>query len=234
MPDLVWVFQSRPKDFSPRSSRIDLEPRECRQISDLHAVGHVEFIIRGDWSSEHNVVDISNVSGNLKSFRPDRVWVRIEPERPSQLSPAEQEQFNEARGKALQRESVGTREIGGLTCFVSNYAGVKHFCSGHRSPTDLDTTTVTLKFDASTSFVLIQADYPSLRYGCVHIYWQAWTSDASHWRDIEEAIWNHVADWNLLNTVRGSQRKTDRPDWFARLDAGDRTVAKMAAVHSEI
>jgi len=195
-----------PKAFAPSSSRIDREPKECRRISDLHAVGHVEFTIQGDWSSGHTLADVPNISGNLKPFRPDRVWVRIEPERPSQLSAEEQKQIDEAREEALKRESVGTREIGGLTCFVSKFAGVKPFCSGHRSPTDLDMTTVTLKFDASTPFVLIQADYPSLQYGRVHVYWQAWTADASNWREIETAIWGHVADWNLLNTLQTHTR----------------------------
>jgi hypothetical protein len=34
------------------------------------------------------------------------------------------------------------------------------------------------------------------------VYWQTWTSEASHWRDIEAEIFNSLADWNLVNTTK--------------------------------
>ena len=50
-----------------------------------------------------------------------------------------------------------------------------------------------------TPFLLLQANYRSSHYGGIHVYWQVWTSDLAHGRDIDQAIWNSLTDWNLLD-----------------------------------
>lgn len=194
-----------PKKNRPNAGSIDQEPRECRQISDLPPADHLEFIVQGDWSAGYDLADVPTVEGGLKEFRPDSVWVRVERQRLSTLSPEDQRKMDQVLRESQQSLYVGTREIGGLTCLISKYqdVGMRPYCSGHRSPGDSDVTKVTLKLDTpNTHFILIQADYSSLRYGGIHVYWQTWTSEASHWREIEAAIFKSLADWNLVNTTK--------------------------------
>ena len=99
-------------------------------------------------------------------------------------------------------------DIGGLTCRVSKYThiGANPNCSGHRTSGETDITKITLKLNTpNTRFVLVQADYDSSHFGGIHVPWQAWTLDVASWREIENAIFNSISDWDLA-TSDGVQR----------------------------
>jgi hypothetical protein len=94
----------------------------------------------------------------------------------------------------------GPREIGGLKCLVPKMRSFPYIeCSGSR-PGDSDLVKLRFK-QVNASFVLLQADYASSRYGGIHVYWQTTTSDVSHWLDVEEEVWRLLTDWDLLNTT---------------------------------
>jgi len=223
-----------PKEFRPVSGRIDREPSKCAQISDLPRNVLLEFILQGDWSAGSSLADIPTVSGNLKMFRPDRVWVRIEKDIRPRISPEEEREFDEIDAAYARDTYIGQRDIAGLTCPISKHVGELSHCSGKRNPSDLDVVKLRYNDHSASSFILIQSDYVSSRFGGILVYWQAWTSDVSHWRDIEDAIWKHVAEWNLLSTGRAQWRQTDTPDWLSQLEEGDPTEVQSAAAAREI
>lgn len=103
-----------PKKYHPSAGSIDREPRECRKISDLPPANHVEFVMQGDWSAGYRLQDIPTYKDGTKRFWPDRVWVRIEPEHVSTLSPEEQ-QKNAEIGQSLDqsRESASATPTAG-------------------------------------------------------------------------------------------------------------------------
>jgi hypothetical protein len=49
-----------------------------------------------------------------------------------------------------------------------------------------------------TPFYQLEGDYESPHYGGIRIYWNVWTLDVAHGRDIDQAIWNSLAEWNLV------------------------------------
>jgi hypothetical protein len=181
------------------STRIAAEPRQCREISDLPLAPFLYFVISGNWSAGYKPQDIPIIGGN-RQFQPDVVTVRIEPESRSKLPVEDQQKVNQLIREAQERDSAGTREIGGLTCFVPKTSG-RTDCFGPRSNGDPDVTKLHYYTYSSTSFVLLQADYSSSRYGRLHVYWQTWTSDVSHALDIDAAIWESIEEWNLLNNT---------------------------------
>jgi hypothetical protein len=185
-----------PKKNQPVANSIDRPPAECKNVRDLPPAGFLFFAFSGNWSSGYKAEDVPWIGG--ERVRPDLVTVRIQPEIPSTLSAEERQKIDKLIREQQRNFSEGPREIGGLTCFVPKMRSFPYVeCSGSR-PGDSDL--VKLRFKrVGASFVLLQADYPSSRYGGIHVYWQTTTSDVSHWRDIEEETWKSVAEWNLLN-----------------------------------
>jgi hypothetical protein len=188
-----------PKKNWPSAGKLDREPPECRQISDLPLAPYLYFVIWGNWSAGYKPEDVPIVGGK-KEFQTDAVTVRIEREIPSKLSVADQQRFDRVRREGLQHDSTERREIGGLTCFVpEGWGPVWGYCSGSRTKADPDVTELRYRKDSAIPFVLLLADYPSSRHGGIHVYWQVWTSDVSHVLDIDAAIWKSIEEWDLLN-----------------------------------
>jgi hypothetical protein len=197
--ELVLAVQKR---YGPNGNRINREPVKCNTIGDLPAEDFLQFHIQGNWSDGYKPEDIPTQRDGRKQFRPDIVWVRIEPQRPSTLAPEEEREVDQISKDFHRKITVGTRQIGGLTCDISKYLwnNANPDCFGNRSEGDPDVTRVRLKLDTpATHFVLIQADYLSSKYGGIRVYWQTWTSEVSHWRDIDTAVIKNIADWNLLS-----------------------------------
>ncbi len=186
-----------PKEYRPLANSIDRAPRECTRVTDLPQVKYLQFVIQGNWSAGYNPADIPTLPGGEKQFRPDHVSVHIESEAPpAHVSPAELREMERLTTEALHKDSIGTLEAGGLTCLIDKSPGYE-FCSGSRAPGDGDVTRLIRRSFGGTSFVLLQADYISTKYGRIHVYWQAWTSDVAHGLDIDRAVWNSLARWNL-------------------------------------
>lgn len=114
----------------------------------------------------------------------------------SRLTPEEQQEVDQLLWKSRHNESEPKFEVGPLTCLEKS-----SYCYGNGTKTDPDVPRFTYHKYPFTSFVLLQGDYPSSRYGRIHVYWQTWTSDISHGLDINEAIWKTLAEWNLLNNT---------------------------------
>jgi hypothetical protein len=186
-----------PKKNWPSAGKFDREPPECRQISDLPPAPYLTFVISGNWSAGYKPEDVPIVGGN-KQFQPDVVAVRIEPEF-SKFSEEEQQERQQSLRASAQQDSTATREIGGLTCFVPKLAPEWPSCFGIPTRADAYFTTLRYRTYGATPFILVLADYPSSRYGGIHVFWKAWTSDVSHVPDIDVAIWKSIEDWNLLN-----------------------------------
>jgi hypothetical protein len=151
----------------------------------------------------YTVQDIPTYRDGRKRFRPDRVFVRIEPEPVSPLSQEEQRK-NAQSGWNLRHDPTEKKfEISGLRCAVAKWKLplVSYFCRvrGTGADPDADPEVLTLRYfpESAPPFVLIQADYTSPRYGKTHLWWQVWTSDISHALEIDNAIWNLLSEWNL-------------------------------------
>jgi len=122
------------------------------------------------------------------------VAVRIDhqPPRPK-LSAEERKQSEQMYREIQQSFNAEAHGIAGLKC-----AG---WCSG---PNGSDT--VKLKYwQRTASFVEIQASYDSARYGGLSVWWKCFTSDISHWRDIDDEVWKLVAQWNLLDNAESAR-----------------------------
>jgi len=186
-----------PKANSPSAASIDSEPPKCRAISDLTPVPYLYFVISGNWSAGYKPEDIPIVAGN-KQFQPDLAIVRIEGEMPERRSAEDLRELDRLQREALQQQSTGTREIGGLTCLVPK-PGVDWFiCSGNRSASATELTRLRYRDYSATPFILVLSEYTSARYG-IRVYWKAWISDVSHALDVDRAIWNSIEEWSLLN-----------------------------------
>ena len=185
-----------PKEHRPDSEIIPREPITCTKVSDLPEVHWVEFLVQGDWSAGYEPKEIPNDKGGLKQFRPDRVWVRIEAEswRDENFTLEHQREINQEIDQHTWRfanpDGASTFEVGALTCTQS-------YCYGSANKNKPDVPRFNYHKYAYTSFVLVQGDYPSSRYGRIHVYWQAWTSDISHGTDIDDTVWKTLAEWNV-------------------------------------
>ena len=186
-----------PKENGPSANSIESEPPECKKISDLPAVAFLTFGITGEWSAGYKPEDIPTVAGN-RQFQPDVATVRIEREMPEKRSAEDLQKLDELQRLEQQRNSVGTRDIGGLTCLVPKPDQDWFICSGSRTASDAEVTRLRYRKYSNTPFILVLAEYSSTRYG-IHVYWKAWILDASHALDVDRAIWNSIEEWNLLN-----------------------------------
>ncbi len=184
-----------PKSYQPNAARIDHELGECRKISDLPSSDYLAFGFAGSWSAGHKREVVPPTPDHLQ---PDRVAVMITRSFPSALSAEEQRELERIVERERLRDLQGdAREIAGLTCVVPKIPYYPwFFCSGPRSA---DSKPVKLRFmQKSAQFVLILADYDSSRYGGVHVFLKALTSDISHWRSIDDGMWRLLSDWNVL------------------------------------
>jgi hypothetical protein len=187
-----------PREHWPDASSIDAEPTQCTNISDVPQAHFVTFYIQGDWSSGYKPEDIPNEpGGSRKMFRPDSVWVRVEPEQPSTLSPDEEKKVAQMVWEYRHLDNEGTFESGGLTCPIPKLQQ-PYLCYGAGTKTDPDVPIFMYDKYKFTPFVRLKGDYPSSKYGRIHIYWSTWTSDMSHGIDIDKAVWRTLAEWNLL------------------------------------
>jgi hypothetical protein len=192
-----------PTSNSPSANSIASEPSECRKLTDLPLVAYLSFAIQGDWSAGYKPKDVLATGGSLQ-FLPDAVGVRIELEF-SKFSVEEQRQRQELLAGTARRDSIGMQEIGSLTCFVSK--NQQDWTGCFASPAQsTDFTRIRIRKYRTTPFILVLADYPSLRYGGIHMFWKAWTSDLSHVPDIDAAIWKSIEEWNLLKTAESQAR----------------------------
>lgn len=187
-----------PKQNRPEASPLEHMPDKCIKVSDLPKTGGLVFVIQGNWSAGYSLADIPTVEGNKKQFRPDLVLVRVQPEPPSKLSAQGQREVERWVQKNLQNDYLPWRDAGGLACRIAKVGG-DVYCLGHRTDGELDVTKVTDRRYSYTRFVLLQADYVSAHYGRIHVFWQVWTSDVAHGLDIDRAVWDVLAKWNLLN-----------------------------------
>lgn len=187
-----------PTKNMPSAGRIEDEPRACRAIADLPKISYLYFVIQGDWSGVYKPEAVPR-DGDRNRFRPDAVTVRVEREPPSTLSVDDQREIDQSVSKVWREDIRDPQEVGGLTCGKMGEAirgGMR--CSGHRAPSDPDDIRLT-SHSNNTPFLLLQANYRSSHYGGIHIYWQVWTLELAHARDIDRAIWNSLTEWNLLN-----------------------------------
>lgn len=187
-----------PEQNMPSANSIENEPPECKQIGDLPRAAYLTFVIWGDWSAGYKPEDVPTAGGS-KQFKPDVVSVRIEQELPSTLSIEEQQKMERLLLELQKRDSIGTLESGGLTCFIPKPAVEWFHCSGRLTKAYPDVTKIMYRKYSATPFVLVLADYPSSRYGGIHLYWKAWILDVANARNIDLAIWKSIEDWNLVN-----------------------------------
>ena len=192
-----------PRENSPSTTGIDREPRECRKLEDVPLANFLYFVIRGNWSAGYKPGDIPVVSGK-RQFQPDIITVRIQREIVNPLPVEEQQKVKNLLQKWAQENSAGSREVGGLTCSIPNYAGSPPHCSSDRSNSELH---FSYSSYSATPFVFVNADYPSSRYGRIQVYWQGWISDISHALDIDAAIWKFIADWDLKDNTESQTAK---------------------------
>jgi hypothetical protein len=183
----------------PSASGIDSEPAHCKAIGDLPPAKYLTFAISGDWSAGYKPQDIPTV-GTGKQFTPDVVAVRVQPEFDNS-SLEEKDQDQQMIMGAVQQDSIGTIQLGRLTCFLSKWSAMDTSCFGGRSVSEANFMRVRYGRYAATPFVLVIADYPSIRYGGIHVFWKTWTLDPSHIPDIDEVIWKSIDEWNLLKNV---------------------------------
>jgi hypothetical protein len=183
-----------PKKYWPSAGKFDRAPPECKQTSDVPLAPYLYFVISGNWSAGYKLGDIPIVSGK-RQFQPDIITVRIQQEIVNPLPVEEQQKVKKLLRKWAQEDSTGSREVGGLTCSIPNYAGSPPYCSGSRSNSELH---LSYSSYSATPFVFVNADYPSSRYGRIQVYWQGWTLDVSHALEIDAAIWKSIEDWNLF------------------------------------
>jgi hypothetical protein len=171
------------------SAHIDAGPRECKKASDLPGADFLNFIIQENWSSGYRPEDIPIVGG-AKMFLPDVATVRVERSIPSKFSEEEQQKIKRVLNEARQEISIGTREIGGLTCLVPKPPMDWFNCNGNRTAAESDITHLRFREYPSTPFVLILADYDSSHYGGIHVSWKAWILDPSHALAVDRTVWN--------------------------------------------
>jgi hypothetical protein len=191
-----------PKGNSPSAGRIEREPRVCRTISDLPRVPYLYFVIQGNWSGNYNPNDVP-LDGGRKKFLPDIVTVRIERDL-SGASTGDEQRKVEQIGSKFRNDLFDKQEIGGLTCgrtAMPPHPGYEGglLCWGHLTSSDPDTLAFSaFAYEDMTPFVWIDAHRRSKHYGGIQVYWQVWTLDVAHGRDIDQAIWKKLTEWNLI------------------------------------
>jgi hypothetical protein len=193
-----------PKSNWPSAGRLDYEPEQCRTIKDLPKVPYLYFVIQGNWSGNYDPKDVPLENGRNK-FLPDAVTVRVESEPPSPPLPIEEQRKFEQIGEKIRNHFQSNHEVGGLTCGSafpgkppSEQGGLT--CWGHRSPSEPDEMNFrTFGYKNQTPFIWINANYISSHYGGIRVYWQVWTLDVAHARDIDQAVWQSLSDWNLVS-----------------------------------
>jgi hypothetical protein len=181
----------------PSASGIDSEPAHCKTVSDLPPAKYLAFAISGKWSAGYKPQDIPTV-GTEKQFTPDVVAVRIQPEFDNSTREEKDHRQQMIMG-AVQQDSTGTLQLGRVTCFLSKWSAMDTSCFAGSSVSESDFMSVRYGKYAATPFVLVIADYSSIRYGGIHVFWKTWTLDPSHIPDIDETIWKSIDEWNLLN-----------------------------------
>jgi hypothetical protein len=138
-------------------------------------------------------------------FLPDVATVRIERPIPSKFSDEDQQKIRQRIEEIQQQNSTGTRDVGGLTCFIPKPPMHWFNCNGNRSAADPDVIKLAYQHYPSTPFVLILAEYDSSHYGGLRVNWKAWILDPSHALDVDRAIWNSLTDWSLLDRIGASR-----------------------------
>ena len=181
-----------PKKYWPNAGSLGHETRTCTKLRDLPTAAYLYFYLQGNWSSGYNPSDVPTIDGSAgaRHVRLDMVTVRIDHRPPQPKLSAEERKQSEQMSREVQQEfNAEAHEIAGLKC-----AG---WCSGPKG-----SDTVTLNYwQRSAAIVEIQAHYNSVRYGGVSVWWKSFTSDISHWRDIDDEVWKLVAQWNLLDNA---------------------------------
>jgi len=191
-----------PKGNWPSAGRINHEPYKCREISDLPNVPYLYFVIQGNWSGGADRKD-APLDVRDKKVIPDAVTVRVEHYRTG-LSPSDEVAMDQVVSK-YDNKMADKHDVGGLTCgrFVptppTNEQGGQ-LCWVQRTSSDPDDLRMKTAVDEKKSpLVFVDATNTSKRYGGLLVYWQVWTSDLAHARDIDQAIWNSLAEWNLVS-----------------------------------
>jgi len=191
-----------PKINRPYVGDIERFPRKCRTIGDLPKAPYLYFVVQGNWSGNYDPSDIPLQDGR-KKFLPDAVTVRVEQDPPTRLSIEDQREVARTVNKTWD-EHLDQHDVDGLICgrdpfmrpHPRDQGGL--WCQGHRTPSDPDIIRLSTK-SFGWPFVLLDADYESSHYGKIHVYWWGWTSDLAHAREIDLAIWNLLAEWNLAS-----------------------------------
>jgi hypothetical protein len=129
-------------------------------------------------------------------FRPDSVFVRLEPYVPRQVSPEDRRAFAQIHAQYMLDNYRPASMIGDLSCNAPKSGGSLTLCQGHRNSGNRDVISLQYSQYRDSPFVLLQADYALQG---LEVFWQVRTSDVGHWQLIDEAIWSHISDWNLLN-----------------------------------
>jgi hypothetical protein len=189
-----------PKKNWPSANGIESAPSVCRKISDLPTAAYLYFVAQGNWSEGYRSEDIPIVGGT-PMFQPDIATVRVERSIPSKFSEEEQQKIKQLLSEIQQQNSTGTQDVGGLTCFIPKPPMNFINCNGNRSTADSDVIKLEYRHYPSTPFVLVLAEYDSSHYGGLRVNWKAWILDPSHALDVDRAIWNSLADWNLLDST---------------------------------
>jgi hypothetical protein len=205
-----------PKEYQPRAASIDREPPKCTKTIDLPSAHFLQFVLQGNWSAGYRAQDIPTSQDGTKLFQPDRVFVRIEPEHVSTLSPQDQRKSAQLSWIARHDATEKKFEIAGLRCTVPkwNIPPVSYLCRapGAAADPDADPEVLSLRYfpESAPPFVLIQANYRSPKYGKTHLYWQVWTSDIAHALEIDGAIWNLISEWNILTPKETDQHEAEQ------------------------
>jgi hypothetical protein len=181
-----------PKRYWPNAGSLGHEPRTCTKLGDLPTAAYLYFNVQGNWSSGYDQRNVPTVDGSSHAppVQPDMVVVRIERIHTQSKRPAgENEAIQGIERNVEQDESSRARQIAGLMC--------ADWCWGSNGPDK-----VSLRYwQRSTSFVEIHAYYESTRYGGLTVWWKSFTSDISHWRDIDDEVWKLIAEWKLSDTA---------------------------------
>jgi hypothetical protein len=191
-----------PKSAWPSSGRIEHELAACHSISDLPQVHYLYFVVQGNWSGS---LDPKALPSDIRAKKiiPDSVTVRVEHDA-SAASVSDEAARVEQVASEFQNKLLDKREIGGLNC--GRIAIPPHptkqtgfICRASRTSSGLDNLRLRTGGDErKTPLVFVDAINSSRRYGGILVYWQVWTLDLAHAREIDQAIWERLSEWNLI------------------------------------
>ena len=171
-------------------------PSVCHSFLDLPQVPYLYFVFRGIWSTGYKQNDIPK-DANRDRFLPDLVSVRIENESASVLTEDDAQKVR-ALIENNKKSWFDRGDIGGMKCRSPSAQGVR-YCSGRRALTNADVTEISiLSYAPDTPFHLLLADYSSLQYGHIHVYWKVWTLDPARALDIDRDLFRLLKGWNLI------------------------------------